>query len=85
MQRDRPSTSWQRSLATTCEPAAPGRLLLTVVRAAEALNCGRTLVYQLIATGELPVVKLGSLTRVPAESLEDFIKRKTSDIEKTAW
>ena len=52
------------------------RLLLDVREVGEQLGCGRTLVYQLIARGELPVVKLGRLTRIPASALETFVARR---------
>jgi len=55
---------------------APCRLLLTASEVAHALSCGRSYVYTLMAQGELPTVKLGRLTRVPADALTDFVQRK---------
>jgi excisionase family DNA binding protein len=55
----------------------PSRTLLLDVReVGEALGCGKTYVYELIARGELPTVKLGRLTRIPAFALADFVGRK---------
>jgi excisionase family DNA binding protein len=51
----------------------PDRLLLTVEEAARRLRIGRTLVYQLISSGELESVKVGRLRRVPAESLPEYV------------
>ena len=52
------------------------RLLLDVREVGEALGCGKTYVYELIARGELPTVKLGRLTRIPAFALAEFVGRK---------
>ena len=49
------------------------RLLVDVHEAANMLGCGRTLVYQLMESGRLPKVKVGRLTRIPVEALEDFV------------
>ena len=52
------------------------RLLLDVREVAALLGCGRTLVYGMIQRGELPVVKLGRLTRIPVSALADFVSRQ---------
>ncbi|MGA7088498.1 MAG: helix-turn-helix domain-containing protein [Candidatus Dormiibacterota bacterium] len=52
------------------------KLLLDVKEVASALGCGRTYVYGMIQRGELPVVKLGRLTRVEVSALDDFISRQ---------
>lgn len=61
--------------AETAPPAQPesAGLLLTVEEAAERLRLGRTLVYQLISSGELESVKVGRLRRVPAECLPEYV------------
>ncbi|HEV8275221.1 MAG TPA: helix-turn-helix domain-containing protein [Streptosporangiaceae bacterium] len=51
----------------------PDGLLLTVEEAAHRLRIGRTLVYQLISSGELESVKVGRLRRVPAECLPEYV------------
>ena len=51
------------------------RLLLNVNEVASLLGCGRTYVYGMIQRGELPVVKLGRLTRVPMSELEEFVRK----------
>ena len=51
----------------------PDGLLLTVEEAARRLCIGRTLVYQLISSGELESVKVGRLRRVPAECLPEYV------------
>jgi excisionase family DNA binding protein len=53
----------------------PRRALLTVPEVALMLGCGRTLVYDLIGSRQLPVVKVGRLTRVPVAGVDDFVSR----------
>lgn len=52
---------------------ATPRLLLTVEQAARRLNVGRSLVYQLMTSGELESVHVGRLRRVPADALATFV------------
>jgi excisionase family DNA binding protein len=54
---------------------SPRRTLLTVPEVAAMLGCGRTLVYDLIGSRELPVVKVGRLTRVPVAAVDAFVSR----------
>lgn len=51
------------------------KLLLDVGEVASLLGCGRTLVYGMIQRGELPVVKLGRLTKVPRCAVEQYVAR----------
>jgi excisionase family DNA binding protein len=57
-------------------PVDRRRLLVSVREAARMLDCGRSLVYDFIRTGQLPIVKLGRLTRIPVEALQEFAARK---------
>jgi excisionase family DNA binding protein len=41
------------------QEGAPQRLLLRIPEVAETLGIGRTKIYELIATGELPTVRFG--------------------------
>jgi excisionase family DNA binding protein len=50
-------------------------LLLTVERAAERLDVGRTKVFELMATGELESVEIGRARRIPAEALRGYVDR----------
>jgi excisionase family DNA binding protein len=50
-------------------------LLLTVEQAAERLGVGRTTLFGLIASGEVESVSLGRLRRVPAECLNEYVRR----------
>ncbi|MHB8325011.1 MAG: helix-turn-helix domain-containing protein [Candidatus Dormibacteria bacterium] len=52
------------------------KLLLNVDEAAHLLGCRRTYLYGMIQRGELPVVKLGRLTRVPAAAIEVYVRER---------
>jgi excisionase family DNA binding protein len=55
------------------DESEPAGLLLTVEEAAHRLRIGRTLIYQLISSGELESVKVGRLRRVPADCLPEYV------------
>ncbi len=42
------------------------------------LDVGRSTVYELIARGELPVIRIGRLVRVPRPALEEWIVTNTA-------
>lgn len=48
-------------------------LMLTIPEVAKELRVGRTSVYRLISTGELPSVLVGGSRRVPSEALDRYI------------
>jgi excisionase family DNA binding protein len=50
-----------------------GTELLTVPQVMERLQLGRTAVYDLIRTRQLPSLTLGRARRIPAHALTDFI------------
>ena len=52
------------------------RLLLRVEEVQEALGLGRSKTYELIASGELPVVRIGRCVRVPAEGLRLWVEQQ---------
>lgn len=52
------------------------RLLLRVSEVAKALGLGRTKVYELIAAGELPVIRLGRAVRVPVTALQRWVEER---------
>jgi excisionase family DNA binding protein len=49
------------------------RLLLTPIEAATALGIGRSKLYELLQTGQLGSVRIGTCRRVPAEALHTFL------------
>ena len=54
------------------------RLLLSVVEAAHRLDIGRTLMYELLTSGQIESVHVGRLHKVPADALEAFVARQRS-------
>ena len=56
---------------------SPGRRLLTYAEAGEYLTVGRTTMYDLVAKGELPTVKIRRSTRFKPEDLDDYIDSQT--------
>lgn len=52
------------------------QVLVTVEQAATALAMCRYTVNKLIASGELPSIKIGRMRRVPTASLEEFVRRR---------
>lgn len=51
------------------------KLLLSVVEAARRLGIGRTLMYELMLSGEVRSVHVGRLRKVPARALESYVDR----------
>ena len=51
------------------------QLLLTPEQAAESLAICRTKVYDLMATGQLDSVRIGTSRRIPVAALEEFVQR----------
>jgi excisionase family DNA binding protein len=55
------------------------RLLLRPIEAAEAIGVGRSKIYELLARGELPSIRVGSSVRVPVDALRTWIARQLDD------
>jgi excisionase family DNA binding protein len=53
---------------------AVDKLLLKPEEAAELLSIGRSKVYELIGTGELVSVRIGTSRRIPADALAEFVR-----------
>jgi len=51
-------------------------LLISVNEAARRLGIGRSLCYELIASGQLPRVRVGRRTLVPVTALHEWVDRK---------
>ncbi|MDJ0342602.1 helix-turn-helix domain-containing protein [Streptomyces sp. H10-C2] len=66
-------------LVQASAPTAPDPTLvaLTVEEAARRLSVGRTTMYALLASGEIPSVAVGRLRRIPAEALNDYVAART--------
>jgi excisionase family DNA binding protein len=57
-------------------PADPPPMLLRIDEVAHHLRYGRTKVYELIKSGEIPSIKIGGNTRVPMKALQKWIDRQ---------
>jgi len=74
-----------RELVVTCEeaPAEPtlpaqaqvDKLLLSVIECAQLLNIHRATLFEMLARGDLPSVKIGRRRLVSRRALDDFIRR----------
>lgn len=51
-------------------------MLLKIPEAARALNISKSLAYLMVASGELPKVRIGRAVRVPVAELERYIADK---------
>ena len=60
------------------------RLLLTVPEAAQQLGIGRSLLYELLADGQVESIHVGRLRRIPIDALADFIDRQRSSRPEVA-
>lgn len=73
----------QRQSAVGSEPNAPSAsptapMLLTVREVEVALQLGRTRTYELLRSGQLPMLRVGRLIRVSRVALEEWIERQTT-------
>ncbi len=55
------------------------RMLLTAEQAAQSLAIGRTKVFELIRSGELESIRIGSSRRIPIDAIESFVFRLRSN------
>ena len=55
------------------------KLLLRPTEAADLIGVGRSKLYQLLATGELPSIRIGGSVRVPLQKLRDWVDEKALD------
>lgn len=51
--------------------------LMRIREVAASLGIGRSMAYELAASGRLPVVRIGRAVRVPRAALDEWIKRQT--------
>lgn len=63
------------------------RLLYRITEAAEILGVSRSKAYELVASGEIPSVRLGGTVRVPADALkskiDDQVKQSATEARAT--
>ena len=60
------------------------KLLLRVPEAAELASVGRTTAYQLIASGEWPIVRVGTAVRVPLAGLRAWVEAHTNGASRNS-
>ena len=53
--------------------------LLSPEQAAEMLGCHRTMVFAMLARGDIVSVKLGRLRRIPASAIDKYIASRLSE------
>lgn len=57
------------------------KFLLRVNAAAAALSCSKSKVYEMVAAGELPVVRLGGTSiRIPRAAIEKLVRDAMSSV-----
>lgn len=55
------------------------RLLYRPSEVGEAIGVCRSKAYELIASGEIPSIKIGGCVRVPLDKLREWIERKAAE------
>ena len=58
--------------------------LLTVMETAEKLKVGKSTVYNILQSGELPAVRIRSAWRIRETDLEDYVERMITDAQEKA-
>ena len=71
-----PDGSRGRSRVVAGPPVAqPYKLLVTPKEAAEILSVGRTTIFELMAGGQLPSVRIRSSRRIPMVALQQLVQQ----------
>ena len=52
------------------------KMLLTILEAADRLALSRSAIYELIAAGEIKIVKYGRATRIQPSELDAWVERQ---------
>ena len=55
------------------------RILIRPIEVAQALSLGRSKIYELIASGTIPVVRIGRSVRVPIEELRAWVNKQKQE------
>jgi len=58
------------------QEGTPQRLLLRIPEVAETLGIGRTKIYEMIATGELPTIRIGRAVRISVATLQKWVEER---------
>jgi excisionase family DNA binding protein len=59
-------------------------VVLTVEEAAKELRIGRSAAYAAVRRGELPVIRVGRILRVPRHRLEALLDGDVADVSREA-
>lgn len=54
-----------------------GKLLLKADEVAHVLNLGRSKVYEMMASGELPTLRIGRAVRVSSAELQQWVRKQS--------
>ena len=71
--QDDPTANEKPRFGAADDPPIHDRLLLRINEVAHILGIGRTSVYELVAKGELPVVRIGRSVRIRLLDLETWV------------
>lgn len=55
-------------------------LTVRIREACRMTGIGRSKLYELIAAGEIEIIKVGTITLVPVSSLTSFLRRKAANL-----
>jgi excisionase family DNA binding protein len=61
---------------------AVDKLLWRPIQVAESLELSRSKTYSLIASGDIPSIRIGSAVRVPVTALKAWIEGRTKDPDR---
>jgi excisionase family DNA binding protein len=56
-------------------------LLLTIPQAQDKFQVGRTTIYRMIQTGELPTVRIGRSVRIPRTALDEWLRQRLAEAD----
>jgi excisionase family DNA binding protein len=70
------STQWSRNSASIRTAGVTEKLAYTIAEVVAASGLGRTTIYELIKSGDLPRLKVGTRTLVRRVDLEALLERK---------
>jgi excisionase family DNA binding protein len=54
-------------------------LVLTISEAAGLLGVGRSKMFEMLAAGQVPVVRFGRVVRIPRRELEELLHRQAEE------
>ena len=61
-----------------------GRLLMRPKEVAESLGIGLSKTYELLASGELPSIRVGRSIRIPVAELHDWVRARQEERDESA-